>query len=175
MELKQILKTLNQEEKAELARMLHQDLNSPNIDLLRTQINLDQKILCPHCGTDDIYGHGAYKGRKRYKCKDCKKTFNDYTGTAISGIKKVDKFQEYTSLVVESVTIRKASAKLGVNMKTIFDWRHKLLSSLGSINGESFSGIVECDDKQLDINNKGSRELERKAYKRPSDRKLREV
>ena len=171
MELEQILKTLNQEEKEELARMLHQDLNSPSINLIRSQINMDQKVLCPHCGTDDIYGHGTYKGRKRYKCKDCKKTFNDFTGTTISGIKKVEKFQEYIGLVVESVTIRKASTKIGVNMKTIFDWIHKLLSSLGSMNGDTFSGIVECDDKQMNINNKGSRELGRKPYKRPSDRK----
>jgi len=102
-------------------------------------------------------GHGTYKGRKRYKCKQCKKTFNDFTGTAISGIKKVEKFQEFLELTVESITIRKASKKLGVNMKTIFDWRHKLLSSIATMNGSSFSGIVECDDKQLDINEKGKR------------------
>ncbi len=171
MNLEHIIKTLDQEEKVELARMLHQDLNVPNVNLLRSTMNMDQKVLCPHCGTDDIYGHGAYKGRKRYKCKDCKKTFNDFTGTAISGIKKVDKFQEYIGLVVESVTIRKAASKIGVNMKTIFDWRHKLLSSLAPVNGQAFSGIVECDDKQLNINNKGSRNLNRKPYKRSSDRK----
>ena len=38
-------------------------------------------------------------------------------------------------------------------------------------NQQDFSGIVECDDKQLDISDKGSRTIERKAYKRPSDRK----
>ncbi len=38
------------------------------------------------------------------------------------------------------------------------------------MNGSSFSGIVECDDKQLDINEKGKRNLNRDAYKRPSDR-----
>ena len=73
---------------------------------------------------------------------------------------------------MESVTIRKAASKIGVNLKTILDWRHKLLSSLSVINGEGFSGIVECDDKQLDINNKGDRTLDRKSYKRPSDRQI---
>jgi hypothetical protein len=38
------------------------------------------------------------------------------------------------------------------------------------MNGQSFLGIVECDDKQLNINNKGDRHLDRKPYKRPSDR-----
>jgi hypothetical protein len=60
-----------------------------------------------------------------------------------------------------------------VNVKTIFDWRHKLLSSIGMVNGQNFLGIVECGDKQVDINEKGSRNLGRKAYKRPGDRKKR--
>jgi transposase-like protein len=170
MNLQLIIKELNQEQKLELAHLLHQDLNVPRLDLIRSNINKDHKVLCPHCSSTDIYGHGVYKGRKRYKCKDCKKTFNDFTGTAISGIKKTNEFQQYINLVVESVSIRKASSTIGVNMKTIFDWRHKLLSSLTSTNGQTFSGIVECDDKQLDINNKGSRHLNRESYKRPSDR-----
>lgn len=170
MNLRNIIKTLTQEEKAELALMLNQELKAPTTDLFLSSLNSDQKILCPHCKSNDIYGHGVYKGRKRYKCKDCKKTFNDFTGTAISGIKKTVEFNKYITLVVESVAIRKASSIIGVNMKTIFDWRHKLLSSMSSMNGLAFSGIVECDDKQLDINNKGNRNLNRKPYKRPSDR-----
>lgn len=170
MNLQEIIKELSQEEKLELAHLLFQDLNVPNIEQIRSNINKDQKVLCPHCNSTDIYGHGIYKGRKRYKCKVCKKTFNDFTGTAISGIKKTNEFQQYINLVVESVSIRKASSEIGVNMKTIFDWRHKLLSSLTSINGQTFLGIVECDDKQININNKGCRQLKRAAYKRPSDR-----
>ena len=170
MDLQGILKTLSQNEKVELAQLLQKDLNVPNIELLKSALNKDQKILCPHCNSNDIYSHGNYKGRKRYKCKVCKKTFNDFTGTAISGIKKTNEFQQYISLVVESVSIRKASTQIGVNMKTIFDWRHKLLSSMALMNGQSFLGIVECDDKQLNINNKGERNLDREPYKRPSDR-----
>jgi hypothetical protein len=57
--VRNLSKTLDQEEKVELARMLHQDLNVPDINLLRSTMNMDQKVLCPHCGTDDIYGHGG--------------------------------------------------------------------------------------------------------------------
>jgi len=171
MDLQTIIKTLSQEEKIELVRLLSRDLkNVPQIEIVKSAINQDRIIICPHCKSDDIYGHGVYKGRKRYMCKSCEKTFNDFTGTAISGIKKTKEFQEYLSLVVESVTIRKASSKIGVNVKTIFDWRHKLLSSLSIMNGQTFSGIVECDDKQVNISNKGERNLEREPYKRPSDR-----
>jgi len=69
------------------------------------------------------------------------------------------------------VTIRRAASKLGINTKTIFNWRHKLLSSLPNISGQGFLGIVECDDKILNINDKGNKKLDREPYKRPSDRK----
>jgi transposase-like protein len=171
MELQEILNKLESWEKKELLSLLKKDIGEiPDLDKVVSKINTDNKVLCPHCHADNITGHGTYKGRKRYKCKQCNKTFNDFTGTAVSGIKKVEKFQEYIELTLESISIRKAAKKLGVNTRTIFDWRHKLLSSLATMNGEAFSGIVEFDDKQLNINEKGSKKLERNAYKRPSDR-----
>lgn len=171
MDLHYILDKLDNEEKVELARLLHRELNVPDLNLVSSEVGRDRPVSCPHCEGVKIYAHGYYKERRRYKCRSCSKTFNDFTGTAVDGIKKLGQFQEYLLMVVESVTIRKAANKIGVNMKTIFDWRHKLLSSLEALNGTGFSkGIVECDDKQLDINEKGSRGLGRKAYKRPSDR-----
>jgi len=152
MQIQEILSGLDLSEKKKLYDLLKKDIGFiPELDKIKKDLNKDQKVLCPHCLSSEIFGHGSYKGRKRYKCKQCKKTFNDFTGTAISGIKKVEKFQEYLELTIESLTIRKAAKKLGVNMKTIFDWRHKLLSSIATMNGSNFSGIVECDDKQIDI------------------------
>jgi len=171
MDLYNILNNLDKDEKVELARLLHRELNVPDLNLISKDVGNDRPIHCPHCEATDIYGHGTYKGRRRYKCRSCSKTFNDFTGTAVDGIKKLEQFQEYLLMVVESVTIRKAAKEIGVNVKTIFDWRHKLLSSLDVLNGTGFSkGIVECDDKQLDINEKGRKDIGRKAYKRPSDR-----
>ncbi|EKT3958664.1 IS1595 family transposase, partial [Flavobacterium psychrophilum] len=89
----------------------------------------------------------------------------------ISGIKKVDKFQSYLKLILESVSIRKASKTLELNVKTVLDWRHKITTSLEQINGTKFVGIVECDDKLVNINEKGNKKLDRESYKRPSDRK----
>ena len=171
MNLPDILTGLSTEERAELFKLLKVEFqNTPKLAEFKAELNNEQAVYCPHCKSIEIYGHGVYKGRKRYKCKACNKTFNDFTGTAISGIKKTDKFQEYLELVVERVSIRKAASKLGLSIQTIFDWRHKLLSSLPKTNGDGFTGIVECDDKQLNINEKGSRNLGREAYKRTSDR-----
>ncbi len=172
MDLQLMIEELADQDKKDLLVILKRELGkTPQLAKVRSTINENQQVLCPHCHSEDIYGHGIYKGRKRYKCKQCSKTFNDFTGTAISGIKKIDKFQEYIELTLESVSIRKAAKKLRVSTNTIFDWRHKILASLSMVNGNSFVGIVECDDKQFKINEKGSRKLDREAYKRPSDRK----
>ena len=90
-------------------------------------------VVQPFLSDTHIYGHGEYRRRSRYKCKICKKTFNDNTGTAIDGIKKVSEFQSYINLLMMSISLQKAVDKLGVNVGTVFTWRHKLLSSLSCI------------------------------------------
>lgn len=169
--LQEILCKLTPEEKQELYLILSKEMAAlPVLVKEKALINTTEAINCPHCNSQDFIGHGLYRGRNRYKCNECHKTFNDYTGTAISGIKKSELFQQYIEMVVESISIRKAAKRLGVSVSTVFFWRHKLLSSLAPCNGNSFQGIVECDDKEMDINDKGSRELIRKPYKRSSDR-----
>jgi transposase-like protein len=83
----------------------------PKLNLLIDEINKDRPICCPHCQSANIYGHGSYKDRKRYKCRTCTKTFNDLTGTAMDGIKKIDEFEDYLVLMIESLSIRKAAKK----------------------------------------------------------------
>jgi len=88
MQIQEILSSLDLSEKKKLYDLLKKDMGFiPELDKIKKDLNKDQKVLCPHCLSADIFGHGSYKGRKRYKCKQCKKTFNDFTGTAISGIK----------------------------------------------------------------------------------------
>ena len=164
---------LSKSEKEGLLRKLQQELSDkPDLLSLKNEINTEVPLCCPNCQSKQVLGHGNYKGRKRYACVGCKKTFNDYTGTAMSGLKKIEKFEQYLEMFFESYSIRKAAKKLDINMVTIFNWRHKILSGMSKINGDSFvKGIVECDDKQLNISEKGNKKLKRPSYKRTSDRK----
>jgi transposase-like protein len=171
MDIQSFVKNLSQSEQHDLLKFLQYEIEVPKFELLNNSSNNSSKIECPNCEDSQVVGHGTYKGRGRYMCKSCKKSFNDYTGTAISGIKKVDKFQSYLKLILESVSIRKASKTLELNVKTVLDWRHKIATSLEQINGSKFLGIVECDDKLVNINEKGNKKLDRESYKRPSDRK----
>ena len=38
-------------------------------------------VVCPHCGSIKAIKYGKSKGRQRYFCKDCGKTFGDTNGT----------------------------------------------------------------------------------------------
>ena len=172
MELENLIASLSLEEQEELYTVLSESLGySSSVIRIDSEIDKDNPLVCPHCQSERVYGHGKYKGRNRYRCQSCKKTFNDYTGTAVSGIHDIEKFEKFIQMSIDSPSIRKVAKELNINIKTSFDWRHKLLSAFSKANGKKFSGIVECDDKQCDINEKGRRNLKRKAYKRPSDRK----
>lgn len=171
MDLQLFVKNLNASQRLDLFKVLQYEIEVPKFQVLNSNLKNKSKIECPNCDDSKVVGHGTYKGRCRFMCKSCNKSFNDYTGTAISGIKKVEQFQSYLKLVLESVTIRKAAKILNLHTSTILDWRHKIASSLEDINGSKFIGIVECDDKLLNISQKGNKKLDRKSFKRPSDRK----
>ena len=171
MDLQAYVKSLSQSEKLDLFKVLQYEIEVPKFDILNSNLKNKSKVECPNCDKSHVVGHGSYKGRSRFMCKSCNKSFNDYTGTALSGIKKMEQFQSYLKLVLESVTIRKAATTLGLHTSTILDWRHKIASSLEQNNGSKFIGIVECDDKLVNINEKGNQNLTRNSFKRPSDRK----
>ena len=133
-----IVQQLTASEREQFIELLNESARVGKITSVVNTVNQNRIIECPHCCGTDIYGHGKYRGRFRYKCKTCTKTFNENTGTAISGIKKVNEFQSYLDLLINSVSIRKAAKKLDLNISTVFTWRHKLLSALSAKNGSLF-------------------------------------
>ena len=89
MDLQSIIKDLNQVQRLDLLKFLQYEIEAPKFDLLNSNPKNKLKVECPNCDKSQVVGHGNYKGRSRFMCKSCNKSFNDYTGTAISGIKKV--------------------------------------------------------------------------------------
>ena len=53
------------------------------------------KVVCPHCASDEIVKYGIYKKEQRYKCKDCGRTFNPYTGTLLNWSHYKDKWGSF--------------------------------------------------------------------------------
>ena len=114
--LKNLLTDLSVNDKEKLYHLLDLEFSkTPNLTEVNSGISQDIKVFCPHCEGSDLYGHGTYKGRKRYKCKKCNTTFNDFTGTAISGIKIVKEFEKYIAMAIARPTIREVSKELEIN------------------------------------------------------------
>ena len=62
-----------------------------------------------------------------------------------------------------------ANRKAFISIQTTFDWRHEILSSLAQFIPEQLADEIECDELELPINEKGNKDLKRKARKRSSD------
>ena len=164
---------LSKSDKEELYQLLRKDLHGVTpveIENVRSEQITNKPISCPHCNSEKIIGFGHYKYSKRFRCKSCTKTFNEMTGTPMANLKKADEFSHYLELFPQRLSLRELAEKLKISIRTAFDWRHKILTALSNYSDGHFEGIVESDDKQFEFSEKGRKDLERKPYKRPSDR-----
>jgi transposase-like protein len=127
---------------------------------------------CPYCNSIEFVKNGNHKGHPRYKCKSCSRNFSAFTGTSFQGIKKLDKFGEYKSIMFTQgfIPLKTIAKQVGISIQTAFDWRHKILSSLKpeEIN---FSGITEMDDVWFLYNQKGRKGLKYSRVRGGSKRK----
>jgi len=128
-----------------------------------------QKKPCPHCSSTKVYKRGKKNGVQMYKCNTCNKWYSETTGTPLYDIKLKSKWQSYLNCMEQGMPIKKIAKKLNISIQTSFDWRHKILSSLEQFVPIELSDEVECDELELALSNKGSKELERKPRKRGTD------
>lgn len=128
---------------------------SSSAQSLRLNLYLEKRGRCPHCGGTHYYRFGKDKGAQRFMCRDCGRTFTQYTGTWMEGLHKKSIVAPYMKLMTERKSLDRISSALHINKKTAFDWRHKILGSLRQDDGKSFSGITESDETFFDKSDKG--------------------
>jgi len=124
---------------------------------------------CPYCKSEKVYKRGKQNGVQMYRCNVCSKWYSEATGTPLQNIKLKSKWPAYLRCMEQGMSIKKIAKELGISIQTSFDWRHKILSSLDQFVPDQLSGVVECDEMELALSNKGERQLERKPRKRGSD------
>ena len=110
------------------------------------------------------------RGLRRYLCKDCNKTFNAATGTALQGLHNKDKCLAFGNCLfgnclTEGMTVRKAAEHCDFAPSTSFRWRHRFLGTQNN-NSLKLKGIVEVDETYVLESRKGERNLDRKPRKR---------
>jgi transposase-like protein len=121
---------------------------------------------CPHCQSALILKWGSANGLKRYRCKACKVTFNALTGTPLAQLHKRELWEQHAGALLDGISLRKAAARLDVDLTTAFCWRHRFLQAAKSLKAKTLAGTVEVDETYFLRSRKGSRKLERPARKR---------
>lgn len=109
--------------------------------------------ICPRCGSENIVKAGVNNNKQRYKCKSCKHQFSYTAGTFVYRLHKPSAMLDYIRCMLEGKTIRACASEVGISVPTSFNWRHKILSALESLDEDiKFSGIIETDELVLKQN-----------------------
>jgi transposase-like protein len=166
--LSQILEAihlLSKNEQEQLVKRINENLeDSPNslAHLIEVRQNHQEKekFTCPHCKGEEVVGHGNYMGRKRYKCKTCRKTFNDLTGTSIACIHKKEEWKAYLKCIANNLTLRESAKQVGISFRTSFLWRHKIIGAFKDVGCTKLEGIIEGDETFFLYSEKGNKAIE---------------
>jgi len=144
--------------KQHLANQLLGQINAQAHTLLETA---SPHRLCPHCGDKHLVKWGRSGGLQRYQCQSrgCHKTFNAVTGTSLAKLHHRHKWFDYLRCMRDSLTLRVSAARVGIDLKTAFRWRHRFLSASAKANANALSGIIEVDETFFAESCKGKRNL----------------
>lgn len=104
--------------------------------------------VCPRCRHEEISRNGKFKGKQRYICKSCRKTFTDFTRSPRYNSKKdVSKWMLYAKCMVNGYSIRKCAEIIEISVPTSFYWRHKILDAIRTyMHVGSVGGVIEVDE-----------------------------
>jgi transposase-like protein len=117
------------------------------------------RLCCPRCEGKQLYRHGTKNGLQRFRCRGCGRTFNSLTGTPLARLRHKDKWLDFSECMLDSHTVRKAAARVGVAKNTSFRWRHRFLTLTKTDHPACLNGIAEADETFLLESQKGARNL----------------
>ena len=119
-------------------------------------------LACPTCGKRNITKYCKYGYLQRYECKDCKKTFNDKTGTILH-YKQVNLGEwmlavwMYLSGPSNGISINYIAESMGRTYKTTYYMVRDMMKKLTSLPEKKLSGIGETDEGYVRAGSKGVR------------------
>ena len=127
---------------------------------------------CPHCKSENLHHWGIRNQRQRYRCRDCRKTFNAFTKTPLARLQHPEKWNQYLDGMTQSTTLRRAAKACRVTLKTSFNWRHRFLQVIEDDQSNELGEIVELDETFFRESFKGQKKgLPRPPCKRGNDKK----
>lgn len=132
---------------------------------------------CPHCQSTSVVKNGKLKEKQRYICRNCNKSFNDLTKSALSCTKlPLPIWIQYVKGMILGLSIRKNAESVGVSVKTSFYMRHKVLDCIKAFMGVGdVDGVVEMDETFIAESFKGNHKKSGFVMPRPARKRGKEV
>ena len=118
-------------------------------DLLLVNEESEERPACPHCKSSLVIKYGIKRGKQRYRCQGCQKTFVTTTNTVMyhSHFDKLT-WLEFIKDTVEGRSLDYSAHRLGFSHPTAFVMRQKLLMALEAI--QDMEPIMLGDITELD-------------------------
>ena len=118
------------------------------VDIIKMRGNAldDRRGECPYCNGYHYIKAGVDKNSRRYKCKDCKRTFTEFTGSWLAGIHKKQRIPAFLKTLELNLSLVKTGKDLSIDPGTAFRWRHRFLSAMFQETTGHFKGITESDE-----------------------------
>ena len=108
------LSVSNQEELLSSLNKVNIETDYNSLLKLRGDALDDKRAECPYYMSFNFSKNGKDKGSRKYKCKDCKGGFTEYTGTWISGIHKKHLIPLFLKTHESSLSLVKSSKEIGL-------------------------------------------------------------
>lgn len=121
---------------------------------------------CPHCRADRVIRWGQARGRQRFRCRACRRTFTEFTGTPLAYVHHPERAVAVLRHLRLGLTLRRSAARLGIHVATAFRWRHRLIGRLRALPQGVPGEVVELGVLVLPRSEKGSRQLTRAPWRR---------
>ena len=121
---------------------------------------------CPHCHSTAVLKNGSANALQRFKCRQCKRTFNALTGTPLPRLHLRGKWLAHAVALQEGLSLNQVARRLGVAQSTAFRWRHRFLACPKAVQARQLLGIAEADESYFRISCKGQTGLLRPPRRR---------
>jgi transposase-like protein len=124
---------------------------------------------CPGCGSVAVVHNGTNAaGIKRFRCQDCGKSFTRFSGTLLEKSRfPWEVWVEVLRMVLNDDSLENIRTVLiqdfgcdGINLKTVFAMRMKLIHAMAAMPLPKLTGVIQLDESFVRESQKGyNREL----------------
>ena len=83
---------------------------------------------CPYCAHRKILNWGKSRGLPRYRCGECKRTFNPLSKTSLARLRHRYRWFAFVRTMVEQKSVRRSAEICGIDRTTALRWRKRFLA-----------------------------------------------